>query len=405
MNANAIRLMKQRACPVCGGSSGSELVRFRDFQFYSDGSESQSKRVDIVHEWCQQCTCLYMNPVYSREGFQRLFAEAGQSYGSQPGRQDEIVQWISARVNMAQIHSVCDVGCFDGGLLQAFPNAVMRIGVDVDEPAVQRAEEADPDGLYFVADLASFEAPRSPSLFTMFHVLEHVENPIELLASLKLQSNNDSLLILEVPIIELVATEYVGGFFTPQHLTHFSRRTLTAVLQQSGWHIVEWDEQESYNGCRVVVCPSTGTTARDPELLVEAGVEKTGDLEVMYRILAEWNRHSAGQVERLRPLHGSEHVVIWGAGMHTETLQSRFGLLHAFDVAKWSIVDSDSLKIGTTWRGIGVKSPVALQTVDWNDSLLLVSSHGSQDAILEEAVAMGVPIERTICLYDELHRY
>ncbi len=404
MTKQSVKLSHTRPCPLCNSEDVSEINRYVNFQFFSDAQEQQQKRVDVATVRCGMCAALFMNPTYTREGFQVLFAEAGQSYGSAPSRQDEIVEWIGSRIDLHAELSACDIGCYEGGLLRRMPATVNRIGVDIDALAIQRARQNDRGGSYVLGDLHDFTLSSAPDLFTMFHVLEHVERPVDLLRNLRSQAHSRTLLVLEVPILELVETEDedVCGFFSVQHLTHFSRATLRAAVEKSGWIVREWVEQPDYNGCRILCSRSevaVETVAYEPTRALSI------DIELLYRVLADWTEHLSNHAQTLSALEGVDHVVIWGAGMHTETLQARYSLLNSLGVKRWTLVDSDPNKQGTYWRGIRVDHPETLREIDWSTTRLLVSTYGSQDVVVRRATQMGVPEEAITQLYKNLRRY
>lgn len=392
-------LVKERACPLCGCAYYGEFNRYRDFQFFSDPQEGEPKRTDVASVRCCDCGLLFMNPTYTESGFLALFSEAGQSYGSTRGRQDEVASWITGRIDLTMGSSVCDIGCYEGGLLSRFRPDVQRFGVDIDEPAIRRARDVDPMGTYVLGDLHDFVLQAPPDLFTMFHVLEHVERPVELLANLWRQSNEETKLVLEVPILELVRTEDVCGFFTVQHLTHFTRRTLRASVESAGWRIEEWLEQEGYNGCRLLCRRDSGPRA------IEDLNDGREDLVLLYQVISDWHRNLSRHAATLAQLEGVREVVVWGAGMHTETLQARFGLLSTSGVERWSLLDSDPLKHGTHWRGIEVQRPEYVTDVDWSQSRLLISTYHGQEAVVAAALSLGVPEAAIVKLYSSFRRY
>ena len=271
--------------------------------------------------------------------------------------------------------------------MRQLPSKVARAGVDIDEPAIQRAREANPSGNYVLGDLEDFALATPPDLFTMFHVLEHLQDPVALLRNLWHQSHEETRLVLEVPILELVDTEDVCGFFSVQHLTHFTRATLRPTVRSSGWDVEKWIEHEIYNGCRVL-CSRSRSGPRRTE-----AVTPIEDKERLYLVLADWYGHSSRHATTLAQLRNAEHVVIWGAGMHTETLQARYALLSALGVRMWSIVDSDALKQGKTWRGIRILSPAEIGSFDWERTKLLISTYRGQEDVAEVAISSGVPTE------------
>jgi hypothetical protein len=69
------------------------------------------------------------------------------------------------------------------------------------------------------------------------------------------------------------------------------------------------------------------------------------------------------------------------------------------------VLDSDPAKQGKTWRGIPILSPDVASALDWGSVRLLVSTHGSQAAVVEAAKQRGVPDAAIVTLYEEIRRY
>ena len=135
------------------------------------------------------------------------------------------------------------------------PDNILRMGVDIDQPAIDRARanHADQKIQFFLGDFETFNFDaQPPDTITMFHVLEHLPRPVAVLKKLHSISSKSTKLVVEVPILENGQTNDINGFFSAQHLTHFSRQSLHNCLALSGWKIIDWLEQSDYNGCRVL---------------------------------------------------------------------------------------------------------------------------------------------------------
>ena len=78
-----------------------------------------------------------------------------------------------------------------------------------------------------------------PDTITMYHVLEHLPRPVEVLKKLSVQSQNQQQKsLVEVPIIENGNTNDINGFFSIQHTTHFSANSLlNCIIALAGWKI------------------------------------------------------------------------------------------------------------------------------------------------------------------------
>lgn len=125
--------------------------------------------------------------------------------------------------------------------------------LDAVSPYVERAVGVEPDGnavhwirsqlkLEVLAEIPSGEASRAEfDLIVMFHVLEHVEHPVEFLSSLRTLLREDGTLVVEVPNIDdaLIALyqlpSYEEFYYQKAHLYYFSPRTLSLVLEKAGY--------------------------------------------------------------------------------------------------------------------------------------------------------------------------
>lgn len=347
-----------------------------------------------------------MNPAYSPLGFEKLFEEAGMSYGAAPGRDIEQVDWMHSRGLMTQNSRVMDVGCYDGRFLRSIPFEVERIGIDADRLALDRASSLDPDGLYvcsFFEDLDS-DAFGKLDLITLIHVIEHVVDPKAVLSSLRKLCSRSTRLVLETPVIER-ATDFandINGHFSVQHLTHFSRSSLERLIQESRFEIGEWYDHPDYNGSRLVLVPA------DSAHVMPADSVRPDDLVMesihLFKYLSSWNLATSRALAKLAEgINCAESIVIWGAGMHTELLFYRAGAFwNGRDVR---LVDGDPLKVGKSWRGIQVESTSAILESNWETTKLVISSFASTEAVYSAAVEMGVPESRIVRLYSDISHY
>ena len=74
------------------------------------------------------------------------------------------------------------------GFLAQLPPNIVKIGVDIDKPAIERGQEKfnSHNIKFYHGDFETFnynEAP--PDTITMYHVLEHLPRPIKVLEKLR----------------------------------------------------------------------------------------------------------------------------------------------------------------------------------------------------------------------------
>jgi ubiquinone/menaquinone biosynthesis C-methylase UbiE len=389
-----------RTCPVCECIDYKKVFEHSDFQFFTD-SDTIPKRINIVENVCNQCFALFLNPCYSTFGFGSLFAEAGRSYGQTEARPFEQIDWMKERGLLKDGTSLFDAGCYEGDFLARLPKKTKKIGLDIDEPAIIRGKERHKEhNISFVlGDFENFEyTGTKPDVITMFHVLEHLPRPVQALKKLRSISHSKTHLIIEVPILENGLTNDINGFFSIQHMTHFSRTSLKNCIAKAGWDIKEIYEHADYNGCRVLAQPSAPTNAKEVK-------GDAGDYAKLLNYLSDWYKSASAVESVIQKIKNVEKLIIWGGGAHIEFLYQATSLFSAERSREYVVIDSDPMKQGKTWRGIEITSSSAFDFRNVKDVKILISSYGSQNDILKILLGMGVNRKNIITLYDKVRVY
>jgi SAM-dependent methyltransferase len=370
---------------------------FEDFQFFSDSAE-YPKRTNIKEVQCQTCHAIYLNPCYTTEGFGYLFAEAGQSYGHSEGRPQEQIDYLANRIGFDDGKIFLDIGCYDGQFLSYLPNNIRRIGIDIDEPAIERGRDRHGEnGIEFIhSSFENVQIQIKPDVISMFHVLEHLENPYEVIRHLRSISHDETRFIIEVPVLEYGNTNDINGFFSIQHMTHFSIHSLSALVSRAGWSIIEKQKMPNYNGYRVIAKPA------EPILEIFGNVL---DRTEAHSCLGHWQNSLVDVSRKMETWPETSRMVIWGGGIHSEFLYQVTSLFQQNLNREYLVVDSDPLKQGKSWRGLHIMHPEILKEIDWDDCLLVVSSYGGQESIAQAAMGMHVPDIMIKRLYDQTNVY
>ena len=195
--------------------------------------------------------------------------------------------------------------------------------------------------------------------------------------------------------MELGFTNDINGSFPPLHLTHFTRASLRNCMAAGGWQIQQADELTEYNGYRVIATPI-------PDNSAAPNLERD---DHAYQLLAahleRWYQ-AQGEVEkRISRFDSFSNYALWGSGFHTEMLYQLTSLFRHKE-RRFLLVDLDPLKQNKSWRGIAIHPPDALKEVDWREACFIPSSYQHHEAMRTSAVALGVPGDRIIQLYDSV---
>lgn len=387
--------MQARNCPLCDRDDAEPIYQLDDFQFFSD-NPLHRKRAAVRHVRCRACLTLYMNPTYTSAGFALLFEEAAQSYGASVIRQDEQLAWLAARKLLEPGQVFLDVGCYTGNFIAGLPAEIAAVGVDIDAGAIATAQarHGAPHRHFIQADFEQLKTDRRIDVITMFHVLEHLPRPLQVLRMLRALAHPGTALVLEVPVLELAKTNDINGFLTVSHMTHFSVATVSQMAGAAGWRIIDATLQPDYNGYRCVAVPDAAT----------GGGFDPVDRFLLYDYLAAFYAALAAAQKAVSAIPAGTRRIAWGAGFHTELVYQLTDYFRQPE-GRFLLVDSDPAKQGKCWRGVPIHHPDVLETVDWRDCQLLVSSYGHQEIIAADALARGVPGVNIHRLYSTIRRY
>ena len=154
--------------------------------------------------------------------------------------------------------SVLEWGCGGGWNLVPFRDAGWRtIGFDHDKPFVRMGRELLNLDLNVIDSAAPTHVKNfSADLIILYHVLEHVRDPVGLLSMLRASCRADTLLVVGIPLIEKIPSWKWNRFFHVAHIHYFSTSSFLRVAAMSGWVL----EKYSPNASVFALRPSDAVT-------------------------------------------------------------------------------------------------------------------------------------------------
>lgn len=224
-----------RNCPNC------KSERYRE----------KIKEGDFIIVKCLTCSLIYLlNPPDEKEIYEEYYRI---KYEGKDYRKDSPLEFLSEifEINSQRVKflkelmkgkefKLLDIGCGTGLFLKSCTDNGFNVtGIDVSSNALTFAKEN------FGLDVSSktldvlISEGRKYDVITMWHVLEHVLNPIEELEKVKEILNEKGLLVVEVPNFNSIKFRYSGykwkgGNHPLYHRSFFTAKTLRNILLKSG---------------------------------------------------------------------------------------------------------------------------------------------------------------------------
>ena len=235
------------ACPVCDAVASTPHASGFDYEMLTCRNEWRFVR-------CASCGHVRLNPRpalstlsiiypgdYYAYNYEKISAIAR---GAKALLDERKMRWI-LRQGTATPRAYLDIGCGDGRYLRVIERrGVPRhrlFGLDLDERSVETLVAQG-----YRATCARVEDAELPAgmldLVTMFHVIEHVEDPKRTVQQIVGWLAPGGLLAIETPNLDsldgrLFGRGLWGGYHIPRHWSLFTTETLTRLLRDSGLEI------------------------------------------------------------------------------------------------------------------------------------------------------------------------
>jgi SAM-dependent methyltransferase len=246
------RLMSREpvSCPLCGADVPEILFLARDRLVGKPGE------FPVVR--CRSCDFIYLNPHPTTEALAGYYPDAYYPIdeGCETPAAIAVVRGLLQRVERACPGNplrILDVGCGTGLFLKFARDAGHEVrGIELSESAVRYGKQ-----IYGVSiETGTLETANLPGsefdVVTMWHVLEHMPDPIAALSIVEHVLKPGGLLLFGVPNIASFEARVFGrrwfSLDAPRHLVHFSPDTARRAVEAAGLTLVRIDHSTGTAG-------------------------------------------------------------------------------------------------------------------------------------------------------------
>ena len=189
----------------------------------------------ITEEWLSETEEIYSDyEVYCQGGGEEQSTFEPES-GVGVGRSYRIITWLDQNTCLPEQGKLLDVGCGNGSFLKAF-NAYRDgwnlTGLEIDDRN-KKTIETIPKARLRTGSIDDID--QQYDMVVLIHVLEHIPNPLEFLASISDGLSEKGQLIIEVPNLETSPFDVLIG----DHCTHFTAQSLKGLIKVAGFEVLE----------------------------------------------------------------------------------------------------------------------------------------------------------------------
>jgi SAM-dependent methyltransferase len=284
-------------CAVCGATDfdlrypGTIRNPDEDPAQYYSSSRARAGYLDVVR--CRRCGLLMTNPRDDDQTIGRVYA--GLRDASYDGEDRSRQLTARAFLDLVESHHstkgrLLDIGCATGLFARAAHESGWTVtGVEASAWAIERARQRCPGATFIRQLLEDVDFPAASfDVVTLWDVLEHVRSPAATLARIRQWLAPGGRLFLNLPDAGSWTARSMGRHWVlllREHLWYFDRATMSRLLQQCGFELVETRPNSVRFSMRNVLSRSAqypGIGGRVARLL--AGPPWLSRLQVRFRI-------------------------------------------------------------------------------------------------------------------------
>ncbi len=223
-------------CPICN----DEKIKFH----YIIEGYNPSFKVDI----CENCRFIFMNPGFNKNVIRDLYSKdyykgnAEYSYFDERDAEKYASYVWTKRVKKISRYiksgNLLDIGCAFGGFLNAASDYFTSYGIELSKYAGDHAKKIFGNNIH-IGDLDNHNFNRDFfSVITMIELLEHLREPVSALTECYNLLKKNGLLVIQTANMDALQAKLLKkryAYFMPGHLSYFTKRNLTEMLQMIGF--------------------------------------------------------------------------------------------------------------------------------------------------------------------------
>ena len=203
----------------------------------SDGAKKIEKLTDFTIWRCETCGIEFSDPLKAGSAeYYSAFTEYGDKW--------EFLEVPRKLRERGVTGKLLDLGCGDGRFLQSVSDDFAVTGLDFNPRAIEVARQGR--GIQQVhslslKDFSTFKPGLFFNVVSAFHILEHLEDPVNFLRDIKKVLAENGVLALSVPNPKRWALAFgrENWDWPPHHLTRWTEKSLRMALDQAGFRVDE----------------------------------------------------------------------------------------------------------------------------------------------------------------------
>lgn len=230
-----------KPCRLC---QGTEIQRIQ---------KGTRDRADIDVFRCRACGLVFLSKAAADDQFymdSQMRREISLEQWRENTYADDHRRFLKYQQQM-QGRNILDFGCGNGGFLELAAkegHAGRTVGVDLDMEAIQFLRKR---GMECYESLSELPDVKFDMIF-LFHVIEHLQNPEELLMDIAEHTAENGIIMMETPnaddaLLSIYDCKAFAKFtYWSPHVYLYNESTLAKMLERAGFQVLEILQEQRY---------------------------------------------------------------------------------------------------------------------------------------------------------------
>lgn len=232
-------------CPVCHSLKNKIFLNTKN----THGSRQLSEEEFLILK-CQNCGLIFPQITPGKDFYQKYYPRNYYHQRRwffnflQKAYQKLVFLWLQLLLTrLLKKGRILDFGCGQGEFLASLPESFEKYGIEVNLQAIQFIKKNFPQ-IKISRDLSSWSKKQKKfQTITLWHVLEHLQEPEKILSKLINLLEKDGYLILSTPNSQSwglsIGRSHWFHLDSPRHLAIFNLKNLTVLLKKKKLKIIK----------------------------------------------------------------------------------------------------------------------------------------------------------------------
>ncbi len=223
-------------CGICGGTDTTEIFRKEEIPYFA----------------CRSCGFRFARPARNPnlanriEDYEPAYLQYLQSDPADRANFDVLYDWV-ARFAPLPRGALLDVGCGSGKLVRYLrTRGVDARGLEPSAALYDRFLSEDAAFVHGTLDSLRANSSERFDVITVLDVIEHVEDPLALLADAAGALSPGGILLISTPDVASWPARLLGRrwhYYNPYHLSYFDVRSLMRCASPIGFDLLQYAHQ------------------------------------------------------------------------------------------------------------------------------------------------------------------